>query len=284
LVGAVSNCADAVRLKTAPTGDRRIKKNKTKRRKLMKRVFVVVLAIVLFACVMINVQASNLEYNKGYSVSGSVEGSDLIVRGIVTGLDGVWRDLKYATDCTTDVTITVTDMIKGKTNAGENKVKFMVEGGLCLDPNGEWLNLDVSYEPEYKIGEEVLVFLAKCEDDFCNDFLYSKLVHWRGIYGKNLITEETKELAWLYLTSETDETAVKHVIIPLDLSIDMCKAAVRDADAVVTLEESIKTEVKNKDNFSVKISQTLMANLKRDVEAILEKKKETTDAKPGDKK
>ena len=70
---------------------------------------------LMFVFYLSNVSAFDVEYNAGYALSKSVEGSDLIVRGTVTGLDGVWRELKYAANCTTDVTIMVEDLIKGHT-------------------------------------------------------------------------------------------------------------------------------------------------------------------------
>ena len=256
----------------------------------MKRISIASVIIgLMLASLMPSASASDLEYSAGYSISKSVENCAVVARGTVTGLDGVWRDLKHATPCTTDVTITVTDMIKGKPNAGANKVKFMVEGGICIDPEGEWTQLSVSYEPQYKIGEDVIVFLAECDDDFCNDFPYGKLGHWRGKYGKRLIREETQALGWLYLVSKTDPAAVKEIGLPLALSIDMMKATLKDKDAVVTLEKEIKEEIKNSKNVAANISQTLMNKLKRDVKAALEKKvepegKDKTEAKPAESK
>ena len=229
---------------------------------------------LMFVFYLSNVSAFDVEYNAGYALSKSVEGSDLIVRGTVTGLDGVWRELKYAANCTTDVTIMVEDLIKGTPNEDKNKIKFMVEGGTCIDPQGEWTRLTVSSVPEFKIGERVLIFLAECTGRYCADFPYNKLVLWRGIYGKTTITETTENISWLYLVSETDASAVKHISLPLDLTINMCKAAVKDMDAVVIFEKNIKDEIRDNPDSTVDLSPLLLKNLKRDVKAVLEKKEE----------
>ena len=226
---------------------------------------------ILFGLYLSNASASDVENKVGFGIAKSVENSDSVVRGTVTNLESVWCEREYDSNCTTEVIITVEDLIKGTPNEGDNKIKFMVEGGRCLDPDGEWLHSSVSYEPEFKIGEEVLVFLAEDSGRYCDNYPDNKLVVWHGSYGKRTITEQTEDLDWIYLVSETDVLVVKDISLPLDLSIDMCKAAVKDMKAMVELEEGIKDEIRDNPDSVVDVSETLLENLKRDVKAVLEK-------------
>jgi hypothetical protein len=50
----------------------------------------------------------------------------------------------------TEVTIEIDELIKGKPNAGKNQVIFTVAGGM---------NLRIAGLPEFEIGEEVVIFL-----------------------------------------------------------------------------------------------------------------------------
>lgn len=260
----------------------------------MKRMLIasVIIGLMLVSFVRSG-STDDLELVASYSLSAAVENCTVIARGIVTGMEGVWRDLRYAPDCTTDITVTVTDMIKGEPNVGTNRIKYAIEGGICMDPTGEYWDLDASYIPEYKLGEEVLVLLYECDNMFCEDFPYQKLIHYRGEigkgFGKRVITEKTTSMGWIYLADETDASTRKDIGLPLDLSIDMMKAAVKDKDAVVTLENAIRAEITDSESNMPRLSQTLIDNLKRDVKAVLEKEDEAAgkpkkDTQPADSK
>lgn len=256
----------------------------------MKRMLIasVIIGLMLVSFVRSG-STDDLELVASYSLSAAVEKCAVIARGTVTGMEGVWRDLRHAPNCTTDVTVTVTDMIKGEPNLGTNRIKYTIEGGVCIDPTGEWVSLSVSYMPKYTLGEEVLLLLYECDDMFCEDFPYQKLRHYLTHYGKRVITEKTTSMGWIYLLSEVEASEYKEIKLPLDLSIDMMKAAVKDKDAVVTIETAIKEEIKGSESVAPRLSQTLIDKLKRDVKAVLEKEDEAAgkpkkDTQPADSK
>lgn len=227
-------------------------------------------------------EAEDLEYQKGYTLSKTVERCDVILQGQVIGMERVWRDeLKHGLFCTTDVTVGIAELIKGTPNAGKNKVKFMAEGGTCLHPEtGEWGNVDIDPNVRFEFDEQVLLFLYECESEWCADFPHNALQPYRLNYGKRTLKWKKSPhfmhpvtmptIYFSYLLIDTDLSSLKPVDLPLDLTIDMCKAAVKDMAAVVELEEDIK-EALLQTGKSI-LPESLIMRLKRDVKAILDKK------------
>ena len=251
----------------------------------------VCIGIILFFVYLSNVstsksisdsEAEDLEYAKGYTLSKMVERCDVILQGQVIGMERVWRDeLKHGLFCTTDVTVSIDELIKGTPNAGKHKVKLMTEGGHCLHPEtGEWGNVHMDPNIKFEFDEQVLLFLYECESVSCADFPHNALQPYRLHYGKRTLKWRKSAhfmhpvtmptIYFSYLLSDTDLSSRKHVGLPLDLTIDMCKAAVKDMDAVVELEEDIK-EALLQTGKSI-LPESLIMRLKRDVKAILDKK------------
>jgi hypothetical protein len=87
--------------------------------------------------------------------------SDVIVRGMVTKTECRWgseapnpsRRLIF-----TDVLLTPNDWLKGTADSGP--VLITIQGGVIGD-----LGLRVEDEPEFKVGEEVIVFLSPMADN-----------------------------------------------------------------------------------------------------------------------
>ena len=126
---------------------------------------VVLVVVALFVIPLSAFAFTNLEYKEGFAMSKMVERCDIVVRGRVTDLEGVWREnIDY--NVTTDVTITVDEIIKGSVNAGADTVKFMIQGGTATNPNtGEEQVLWVSSVPTYELNERILLFLFDGEVD-----------------------------------------------------------------------------------------------------------------------
>ena len=72
----------------------------------------VALAVTLFVLCMSDTFGWDSEYRQGFALSTSVEKSHLIVKGRVITLEGVFRE-NIRAKITTDVTIAVTETIKG---------------------------------------------------------------------------------------------------------------------------------------------------------------------------
>ena len=62
---------------------------------------------------------------------------------------------------TTDVTIAVTETIKGTPNINNNKVKFMIQGGQAFNPaTGKQKDLIITSVPKFAVNDEVLLFMV----------------------------------------------------------------------------------------------------------------------------
>ena len=230
-----------------------------------------VLSVVLLCCVMCLSEVSGLtdedkEYQEGFALTTAVERSDLIVVGSVTEKEFVWRD-NIESGPTTDITVAVDEIIKGTPNAGKNTVKFMIQGGEGVNPHtGEHRNLWVSHQVECEIGEKALFFFYYAEDhiSYYKDYPHDGVQVYYGEYGKRLIRNNT---VWFYLL---DIKELKDVALSVDLAVLLCKATIIDKEAAVMLENEIKAVIRQSDQDSVKLSQSLVDRLKHKSKKIVE--------------
>ena len=198
-------------------------------------------------------------YEKGYSITNFVEDCDLIVYGTVVEKEYVLRRLapdKFDS-CTTDITIDVKDLIKGTPNAGDDRVKFMIQRGECFDPKtGEEYYYEMAGEVEFELEERVLLFLRKSTH-------FSELRRPHGGYGVFRYTEGKfllKRGKFLVIYT-VDEDVYKGIDLPANLVIQIAKAAAKDPEASRRLEEDIKAHIKR--------FETLTNRLKREAKAIV---------------
>ena len=230
-----------------------------------------VLAVITLVFVFLSLSACafNIEYKKGFAMSKMVERCEIVVRGRVTNIEGVWRD-NIDVNITTDVTITVSEIIKGTPNAGKDTVKFMIEGGTCTDPStGEERILYASGVPTFELNEEVLLFLFNGESDsFYDNYPYGKMYPYRETYGVSKIVND--EVVMAYLLSETNDSDMKLVKFPVNLAVNLCKTAVIDKDAAIRLEKNIKTEMRAQDGKLIVLPDSLINRLKLQTKQIID--------------
>lgn len=105
-------------------------------------------------------------------------------------------------------------------------------------------------EPEFELGEEVLLFLEK--------YTHGGYCVFRDIDGR-LPVEPGGQVLVSYTL---DKDVVKKIYLPVDLVIQIGKAAVKDPEASRRLEEDIKAYIKS--------FETLTNRLKREAKAIIE--------------
>ena len=237
-------------------------------------VLMVILSCILF---LSNVSAFDVEYNEGFAISKTIELCKIVAVGRVTQIDFVWRDnieIKH----TTDVTVTVDQMIKGTPNVGSDRVRFMIEGGTCTNPaTGRTNTRSVSGVPEFSVGERILLFLFEADDPYYDNFPYGRLYPYRETYGKALIKEES--IIRIYLLSNTDASDMKLVKMPLELAVNLCEAAAKDAGATSRLEIDLKDDIRRSDKMITELSETLIMRLKDRAKVIRDKEE---DKKEGD--
>lgn len=173
-------------------------------------------------------------YEKGYSIANVVKDSDLIVYGRVVKKEFVFRE-DLRPQFTTDITIDVRQMIKGTPNAGDDRVRFMIEGGTGTNPNtGKTLTKKITGTPGFELNETVLLFLLKSEQTELR-IPYGGYYVFNGTYGKSLM--KNGKVSLLYTLDNDD---VKVIDLPIGLVIKIAKAAVKNYDAASRLENDIR--------------------------------------------
>lgn len=206
------------------------------------------------------------EYRQGFALSKSVELSDLIVVGRVAHKDFVKRaDIEG--EITTDITVTVTQVIKGTPNAGKQQVKFMYLGGQYTDSvTGEPMEVTLTHEPEFSVGEEILLFLYTGKGNLFENYPYDKLQVLRGDYGKRLIKDDN--VVMLYAM---DNDELEPVEMPLDLAVKLAKAADKEKEKVMLWENDIKTEMRRHVGTDIGLSKLLINRLKKEAQKVIDK-------------
>ena len=194
------------------------------------------------------------ELKKKYSVTYDMERSKIVVVGKVSKLD-----YKMRAGWTTDVTIEIDELIKGEPNLGENQVIFMVEGGM---------NLRVGGQPEFEIGEEVMVFLKDNPepDSYYRNYPHGRISIVEYYMGKRKIKDG--KVYFLYPRAKDSLIAVW---FPLELAIAYSKAVVKDEDAMKPFEDEIRTMARKKKN-KVDLPETLVKRMMTESKKILNRK------------
>ncbi len=227
----------------------------------MKQILVV-LALVTF-CVFDAQAMTPQQYRNGFALLNAVDECELVVLGTVASKDYVNRFGLI----TTDITVTVEEFVRGTGNVNATTIKFMIEGGLDAARDRR---LIVSGEPEFEVGEKVLLFL----DDGTSDKYYNKYPHGkyyvhRSPYGKRKVENDKVEI--LYPNSEGEFRVVK---MPVDLATTLGKALLIDKAAAKRVEQTIKDAVASSQDKEVLLSQPVIESLKLQSKQIIDTEEE----------
>lgn len=213
------------------------------------------------------------EFQEGYQLLKAIELNQLVVVGRVSGIEYVTRS-NISNIHTTDITVSVDETLKGTPNFGSDRVKFMIKGGEGIDTlTGKPIRLHVSYQPDFKLGERVLLLLTNSasRDPDAAYYPHGRYRLARGEFGKRLVADGKVYLR--YLDSYFGNT-LKSVELPLDMAVDLAKAFKRDKEAAILLENSIKTLAKSASDDVVKLNSTTIKNIKRGAKQILDRPNE----------
>ena len=235
---------------------------------MKSRGFVVLAGIISLsvALCLSNAFGWDSEYRQGFALSNLVELSDLIVVGRVTQKDFVRRQ-NIEGEITTDVTVTVTEVVKGTPNAGTQQVKFIYLGGEYIDPiTGELCVVTLTHEPEFSVDEEILLFLYNADGTRYENYPYDGVQVSRGDYGKRLIKDDT--VTMLYAM---DDDKLKPVEMPLDLAVKLAKAADKEKERVVSLENDIKSAMRHHVGSDIGLSESLIERLTKEAQKVIDK-------------
>ena len=235
----------------------------------MRKLLCVSLALLIIS--LSNLYAAwTREFQEGYQLLKALEMNQLVVVGRVSGIEYLTRS-NIRGSHTTDVTVTVDETLKGSPNLGTDRVKFMIKGGVGIDTlTGEPIRLNVSFQPHFKLGERVLLFLTNSasRDPDAANYPHGRYRLVRGKFGKRLVVNG--KVYMRYLDSDTGNT-LKAVELPLDMAVDLAKAFKRDKDAAILLENSIKALAKSAADDLVTLDSTTIQNIKSGAKQILDR-------------
>ena len=244
------------------------------------RVFVALAVIISFsvALCLSNAFGWYQEYQKSFALSSFAETCEIIVVGRVVQKDYVERVLDPADgqQTTTDITVAVTEVVKGTPNAGKKKVKFMYLGGVYTDPI-EDVEIQVIHtdQPEFSVGEEVLLFLNKRTTERYALWPHGRFTVHRRDFGKKLIVNN--EIMTVYAM---EDDCLKPVVLPLALALKLLKAADKDKEKIELLEQDIIAAIKRNIGDEVtSLSDAVKTRLSNEAQKIIDKhsQSQTTD-------
>ena len=208
------------------------------------------------------------------TLSKSVEKSHLVVIGEVVFLNSVRRtnvlpEGKGA--ITTDVTVKIDELIKGKANLGTKHVRFAILGGTEFsEVHDAMVTLSVSAVPTFEVGEKMMLFLVDNSDsDYYANWPYNGLHTYIGELGKHLIENDKVKFAY------PQDNEVRRVIkFPIDLASTLAIALVKDRDSALVLEAEIKNLVRNFPDtaeWKITLTDSFASKLKQRAQAIIDK-------------
>ena len=238
---------------------------------------VVLAGVVLFALCLFDAFGWYSEYQKSFALSSFAETCEIIVVGRVVQKDYVERvlDPDHGQQTTTDITVEVSEVVKGTPNAGKKKVKFMYLGGVYTDPiEGVEMRVVHTDQPEFSVGEAVLLFLNKRTTERYALWPHGKFTVHRRNFGKKLIVDDT--IMTLYAM---EDDSLQPVILPLELAIKLIKAANKDKEKIELLEQNITDAIKRNIGDDVtSLSDAVKARLSNEAQKVIDKKsKEKTE-------
>ena len=246
--------------------------NETSQKDYVRWLFLVFTLLVL--CFPIVSDALSLpKYEPGFSIAQVVDDSELVVLGRVVEMQFVDSDTGVFT---TDITVKVDELIKGTPNAGANRAKFMIAGGGGTDPlTGKKIIMGSPGTPEFAMDEEVLLFLSDSR-------YYNAYALFYFYYGKRKVKDD--QVVIYYTLDNGQQKAIK---MPVDLVVQLGKAAYKDKDATSRLEDHIRVSIqmqlgihgilhlirqdKHQCRTGIVLPENLVDRLKREAKQIIER-------------
>ena len=241
----------------------------------MKRVVALIMLTLVCASAMAATYKRDTAALRRYALSSMVERRTLVVVGTVEHMDYVYREdvLPGGKDsATTDIIVRVDTLIKGEPNLGENHVIFMIQGGVYFSERADaMLRLHVGNQPDFEVGEKVMLFLAvpSSPDSFVANYPHGGLHVISAEFGKKQIVDEIAQFR--YIRGENDAILAD---FPLNLAVNLAKALVKDKDAAIPLEDEIKALALGNTAEKLVLTETLVTRLIADSKHIIDRDEE----------
>ena len=250
--------------------------NETSEKGYIRWLFLVFTLLVL--CFPVVSDALSLgQYKPGFSIAQVVDDSDLVLLGRVI-------EVQPTGNFTTDITVKVDELIKGTPNAGANRVKFTIQGGVGTSAiTGKRSILHIPGTPVFARGEEVLFFFYKNRHPRLEGPHKLRIFYVR--YGKRVVKDGKVGIRYTL-----DNGQEKSIRMPVDLAVQLGRAAHKDKDATNRLEDHIRASIqmqlgshgvrhlirqdKHQGRTPIVLPENLVDRLKREAKQIIERKKE----------
>ena len=167
------------------------------------------------------------------TIAKQTEQAVLIVAGKITD---VQSDHLYGR-IYTDVTITVSKVLKGKPNIDKNTVRFRAEGGTSAGET-EWVSTVV----DFPLGDELILFIEKRTGDDWEQFydglypiMYPPYPKIRTVF--NIADGKTYRVARFHLAFHKEKYSLH---LPLELAFRFIENSVKAPEEATLLEEKIR--------------------------------------------
>jgi hypothetical protein len=177
-----------------------------------------------------------------YTLVNQTKKAVLVVAGEVSDIQYVQPDLSKG-DIYTDVTITVSETLKGKPNIEKNTVRFRIEGGIGIDPlTGKVIGSLLSDVPTFELGQELVIFLEKrwWDEWTFYDGLYPSVYPPASVYTLKENEKEYQVAQFLLAFFEQDYL----LKLPLNVAVRLIQDAIKAPEEVALLEKKIR-EIKD---------------------------------------
>ena len=164
----------------------------------------------------------------------------LIIAGKVTSVESVQPDMSRG-KVYRDVTITVSEVLKGKPNIDDQTVRFRIEGGTGIHPmNGRVFTEYLSTNIEFPIGDEMILFIIK--RTWANGWpFYDGLFPIMHPFPPQIVdvtaNGNTQTVAQFQLGFFEEKYTMN---IPTETAFRFIRAAAKAPDATSLLEEKIR--------------------------------------------
>ena len=233
------------------------------------KVLVALIVILSVVFLVVASDASPIHSKKGFNVGNMVKNASIVVVGRVEQTEFVYRS-NWVPTYTTDVTIDVTDVIKGDVNADDPLV-FMVIGGSGVNPEtGEDLTLEVTATPKFTVGEQTLLFLKTSSR---RGHPHNGLYVSAGDLGKRAVTDGKILMPYSYQKNfgGKSKKIYNTFEMSLDLVVKIAKASIEDFDVIKAKEAAIATALAGTPSGQLPaLNEALVQQLKTTAEQALE--------------
>ena len=170
--------------------------------------------------------------------------NERVIIGQVTDIQFVPRPT-FEKGISTDVSLKIHDHIKGQPNTSKNPLTFTIPGGLT--PDGRVV--DEKGTPAFETGEQAIVFI-RTNPNF-GQYPHDGLTIAK--YGKITVQNDRVSISYTFTPfkivtpgiGSVEKQNTRWLSLPVNFAVKFAKATLIDAEAVLPIDEQLRTLAKN---------------------------------------